>query len=481
MLDKYGFEQKDWEDMLRVFRSFPELEKVILFGSRALNTFKAGSDVDIALVPSKESPHLTAAVKGALEETQLPYFFDVVDYSKLSTPEFKEHIDRHGKEVYGRKNRVYRLGEIATINKKSIDRSYPNIEILYLDTGSITEGRIEKMQKISLKDAPSRAKRLVENQDIVFSTVRPNQKHYGFISTPEVNLVVSTGFSVLSVRKELAEPKYIYYWLTRDVVTNQLQVIAEHNTSTYPALNPSDLERLEIILPSLHEQRRVAGILSNLDNKILLLHEQNQTLEKWAQLLFREWFVKQKPVALTQLGSLVSVKRGGSPRPIHDYISAQGELFWLKISDATATQGPYILRIQDKIRIEGLSKTVKLPVGSIVLSNSATPGIPKILATETCIHDGWLYFPESKLSVNFLYLLFKDIRPELVQLGNGSVFNNLKTETLKNFPVTVGSLEEREKFARVIDPIFEKIYSNSLQAYSLDQLKNTLLESTFNS
>ena len=89
------------------------------------------------------------------------------------------------------------LGEIADTNPDSISRNYPYDEIFYLDTGSITKGEIESLQEYNLKEAPSRAKRLVQNKDIVYSTVRPNQEHYGFISEPKKNKVVSPGLTVI--------------------------------------------------------------------------------------------------------------------------------------------------------------------------------------------------------------------------------------------------------------------------------------------
>ena len=97
------------------------------------------------------------------------------------------------------------------------------------------------------------------------------------------------------------------------------------------------------------------------------------------------------------LGDFVEIKRGGSPRPIQEYLAEDG-FRWLKISDATGITSPYILDIKEHIKESGLKKTVFLNAGSLVLSNSATPGIPKILDVDSCIHDGWLYFPKSKLS-----------------------------------------------------------------------------------
>ncbi|MBQ3641381.1 restriction endonuclease subunit S, partial [bacterium] len=76
----------------------------------------------------------------------------------------------------------------------------------------------------------------------------------------------------------------------------------------------------------------------------------------------------------------------------------------LKISDVTSS---FVLNIAEHIKEDGLSETFFLKSGSLVLSNSATPGIPKILDLDTYIHDGWLYLPKSQLSNEYLYLLFK--------------------------------------------------------------------------
>ena len=90
--------------------------------------------------------------------------------------------------------REVKLGEVIKSNLRSITKDYPYTKIQYLDTGSITKGKTEQLQEFVLSKAPSRAKRLVKNQDIIYSTIRPIQRHYGFIKNPPENLVVSTGF-----------------------------------------------------------------------------------------------------------------------------------------------------------------------------------------------------------------------------------------------------------------------------------------------
>ena len=185
----------------------------------------------------------------------------------------------------------YKLGELIETNARSIGKNYPNSKILYLDTGSITCNSIDTYQEFEIDKAPSRAKRLVNQDDIIYSSVRPNQLHYGYITNPPDNLVVSTGFVTITCNPKQLNAKFLYYYLTQSHITEFLHSVAEASTSAYPSLKPSDIEALDIEIPSLNEQRRIAAILSSLDDKIELLHRENATLEQMAETLFRQWFV----------------------------------------------------------------------------------------------------------------------------------------------------------------------------------------------
>jgi type I restriction enzyme S subunit len=270
--------------------------------------------------------------------------------------------------------------------------------------------------------------------------------------------------------KKKVFPKFLFYQLSVVDFTNM------NVGSAVPSMTVQVLDDLDIILPPLPEQTAIAEVLSSLDDKIDLLHRQNKALEQLAETLFRQWFVEEAEESWERepLGKHVTIKRGGSPRPIHDYISETG-LNWLKISDVTSVDSPFIFEIKEKIKEEGLSKTTLLKKGSLVLSNSATPGIPKILDVDSCIHDGWLHFPQSKFSTEFLYLLFKHIRPELIQMGNGSIFTNLKTDILKEYVIAIPDNNALNDFDEQVKTIFEKLYSNTIQIRTLTQLRDTLL------
>lgn len=187
----------------------------------------------------------------------------------------------------------YKLGDLISINANSIDKNYPHKKIEYLDTGSITRGQIEGFQTFNLQHAPSRAKRLVKYNDIIYSTVRPIQRHYGIVKNPKPNLVVSTGFAVLRCDEKKTDANYIYYFLSSDEIVNYLDMVAEGSTSAYPSLTPDVIADMDILLPPLPEQKSIASILSSLDDKIDLLHRQNKTLETLAETLFRQWFVEE--------------------------------------------------------------------------------------------------------------------------------------------------------------------------------------------
>lgn len=187
----------------------------------------------------------------------------------------------------------YKLGEIAEINASSIKSSDKIDEILYLDTANITENRIDTLQRFGLKKAPSRAQRKVKDNTIIFSTVRPNQSHFGIMKNPASNLIVSSGFATLDIKKpDEFNADYLYYNLTQPLIVNYLQTVAQNQVSSYPSINPSDLANLNLSFPPFPEQKKIASFLSTLDEKIALNRRINAKLEQMAKRLYDYWFVQ---------------------------------------------------------------------------------------------------------------------------------------------------------------------------------------------
>ncbi len=282
----------------------------------------------------------------------------------------------------------------------------------------------------------------------------------------------------LTVKPEVCDYRFLYFYLC----DKYRELAALANGGAQQNLNAQIVKNFEIDLPPLETQRKIAAILSALDDKIELNRRVNANLEEQAAAIFKAWFVDyepwngERPARWEQaaLGTLTEIKRGGSPRPIQDYLAENG-LRWLKISDVTSLTSPFVLEIKERIKEEGLRKTVLLKAGELVLSNSATPGIPKILDVDTCIHDGWLYFLNSRLPKYYLYLFFKHIRPQLVALGNGSVFTNLKTDILKSYPVVQADDETLERFNALTEPLFQAMLNADREGADLIAVRDALL------
>ena len=158
-----------------------------------------------------------------------------------------------------------------------------------------------------------------------------------------------------------------------------------------------------------------------------------------------------------KIGDVVSVRRGSSPRPIKDYVSETG-MPWVKIADATKDQTRFINFTSEFIKEEGIEKSVVVNPGDLIVSNSATPGLPKFMTIKACVHDGWLVFDSyNGILKDFLYYYFIVIRGRLVNQANGSVFKNLKTDIVRNFDINLPDLETQEKIVKILSQIDKKI------------------------
>ena len=170
-----------------------------------------------------------------------------------------------------------------------------------------------------------------------------------------------------------------------------------------------------------------------------------------------------------KIGDVVKIRRGASPRPIHNYLSNEG-MPWVKIADATSDNSRYITKTNEYIIEEGIKKSVKVEPEILIVSNSATPGLPKIMKITACVHDGWLVFSNYQgVLRDFLYYKFIDIRRNLVNQANGSVFQNLKTDIVRAFDIEVPDIETQQKIVDVLTQIDERIELNN-------RINNNLLE-----
>lgn len=170
-----------------------------------------------------------------------------------------------------------------------------------------------------------------------------------------------------------------------------------------------------------------------------------------------------------KLNDLAEIARGGSPRPIQDYITEDKDgINWIKIGD-TIEESKYITSAKEKIKPEGKKHSRFVHAGDFLLTNSMSFGRPYILKIDGCIHDGWLVFANIKecLLQDYLYYALSSayIYETFSNVAAGSTVKNLKSDTVKQVDFPLPPLSEQKRIVEAIENMYEV----------LDQIQNNLV------
>ncbi|MCI2778630.1 restriction endonuclease subunit S [Clostridium perfringens] len=402
----------------------------------------------------------------------------------------------------------YKISEICEVNSNNLSKKDNFKYIDYLDTSNLTKGTIGELQTLNLSTdkIPSRAKRKIKDKDILISTVRPNQKHYGIIKKAKKNLIASTGFVVLSANESLVDSEYLYRFLTQDNMTEYFQAIGETSTTAYPSIKPSVISELEINLPPLEEQKAIAKILSDLDEKIEVNNKINKNLEEIAQSIFKQWFVdfefpneEGKPYKSSG-GEMVESELGMIPKGWN--ISELGELYEVKggkrlpkghsLQD-TKTKYPYI-RVTDvangsidkkslKYIIEETREKIdkyNINYSDLYISIAGTVGIVGMInksLDNASLTENMAKIKVGNIDKYYLYLLLNSKQGQETILSKvvGSTQPKLPLYAIKSIKILKGDNRINKKFYDYVNSLFMTRENNLDINEILEKLRDTLL------
>lgn len=230
---------------------------------------------------------------------------------------------------------------------------------------------------------------------------------------------------------------------------------------TIKHLVKSALLSIPIPVPAIEVQNAIVAELDEINEVIAEMQLQVVDLDELAQSIFYTMFGdpvnNEKGWELKKLGDVCIVERGGSPRPIKDFITTSNDgINWIKIGDAT-DGSIFINSTKEKIKPEGMKKSRFVHKGDFILSNSMSFGKPYILGVDGCIHDGWLVIHDNNNTFNKYYLYYflssKNVNNEFKRLAVGGVVNNLNSSIVRNINICIPPINTQQKFADSIEAI----------------------------
>ena len=377
----------------------------------------------------------------------------------------------------------YKLGEIADVQTVPFGSQLHQSDYVYVGIPSIMPVNIgnrmdistEKIVYITEKDAKRLSRYRVQIGDIVYSR-RGDVEKCAYINEKENGWLCGTGCLRIRIDLSKADSKFIAYYLSTDDMKSWISNNAVG--TTMPNLNSSILQQIPLSLPTLPTQRRIATILSSLDDKIDLLHRENATLEQMAETMFRQWFVVEakeewEEKTLSFFGKIVCGKTPSKKEK--KYFG--GQIPFIKIPDMH--NNVFVFNSEDTLTEEGVlsQKEKTIPPFSIIVSCIATVGLvvmnAKKAQTNQQINS---IIPEKEYYRYFLFLHLRNMYEELNAMASGGTATlNLNTGNFSKILLPCPTDDYLRVFNEQVKDLFLKIYSNQKQIQTLIQMRDGLL------
>lgn len=291
------------------------------------------------------------------------------------------------------------------------------------------------------------------------------------------------GFISALRASDRVDPRYLYHWFASGRVQAEVRKCAR-KTTNISNLSFEQCLALQIPLPSLPEQRRIAGILDQAEALRRLRRQSLSRISDLGQAIFYEMFgdlrTNSKNWNTAKLGDLCDLVRGSSPRPQGDPRYFGGPVPRLMIADITRDGKRVSPRI-DSLTVDGAKRSRPMEAGSVVMAVSGAVGLPAILAENACIHDGFVGFRnlDNSLVPDFLYHYLVVQRIENSSKGTGAIWKNLTTDHVREFIVPCPTILEQRKFLDAIETIDAKELQLMSHANRIDSLFASLQHRAF--
>lgn len=296
----------------------------------------------------------------------------------------------------------------------------------------------------------------------------------GYVAIASNPICTNQGFKSIVCNPDIIDNKYMYYWIKNN--TEMLQSLG--TGTTFAEISGSVVKSIDILLPPLEKQKRIASILSSLDDKIDLLHRENATLEAMAETLFRQWFIEEakedwEEVSLTYIATFLNGLACQKYPPKNEI----EKLPVLKIRELTNGIG----KDCDWVTID-VDKEYIIHRGDVIFAWSASLMV-KIWNGDNCVLNQHLFKVTSdKYPKWFYYLWCKQHLAEFIAIAqsHATTMGHIKRSDLEKAIVLVPSGKEMEIMGEKMEYLLLKIENNNQQITSLSHLRDNLLLNIMN-
>ena len=364
-----------------------------------------------------------------------------------------------------------RLGELIEINPETLSVSKYTGEIKYIDIASVNMGSLEGYTTYEISDAPSRARRIIKDKDIIFSTVRPNLRSYYFVKNAPHNAICSTGFAVLRAKKGV-NSRFIYSLVTENSFVDYLTLVAKG--SAYPAVDTNDFKKAKVTVPDLPTQERIADILSAYDDLIEANNRRIELLEQTAQELYKEWFVRFRFPGYETTKFENGLPQGWSYKKFKDELTYNtGKLD----SNAAVSDGEYSFYTCAKTIYK--TNTYCFDGECVLLGgNNATGDFSLFYANEKldAYQRTYIVTPQNQiLSCVYIYFVLKDYLLQFKTASIGATTKFLTKGMLDKAKILVPDEKTILRYNEITKNMFDQIVSLKAKSENLVSQRNMLL------
>ena len=339
------------------------------------------------------------------------------------------------------------------------------------DDGTINKTSLKSVDDINAKNY------ILHSNDIVFARTGASVGRSYFYEEKD-GVLIYAGFLIkFSIDPQKVNPKLLKYYTHSQPYYDWIQTV--DNGATRGNINAQTYASMPILLPERMEQDKIVNILSSLDDKIDLLHRENETLEAMAETLFRKWFIEDAKDEWEEgtLDDILSIKGGTTPSTKEPKYW-NGKIAWTSPRDVTSLNGIYLFDTDRKITEDGLKQISSglLPAGTLLMSSRAPVGALAYAEIPLAINQGYIAIIDNKgYSKEFIYLWLK-LNMDLVRsYSNGSTFMEISKSAFKALNIQIPPQKNVEDFSKIIKPLFNKIKLNEQQIINLGRIKNKIL------